>query len=145
MKPYAFKAVYLVLLAVLVTVCSAADKNSDADHFWQAFRHAVIDNQKEEIAAMTLLPFEVRGPDDSDPVKKLNQRDFLAVYERLVAQSVFLPSGDQIVPKSMRQLIGETKRLSKEDYVTPDMIQFHQFEFMLIDGRWRFTRAYLEE
>ena len=145
MKQYAFKAVYLVLLAMLVTVCSAADKDSDADQFWQTFRKAVLDNQKEKIVTMTLLPFEVRGPDDSDPVKKLNQQDFLAAYERLVAQSVFLPNDDKIIPKSMRQLIGETKELSKKDYLTQDLIQFHQFEFMRIGGHWRFTRAYLEE
>lgn len=88
---------------------------------------------------------EVRGPDDSDPVKKLSRQDFLDLYERLVAQPVYLPSSDQIIPKSMRQLIGEANQLSKEDYVTPDLIQFHQFEFMRIAGRWRFTRAYLEE
>jgi hypothetical protein len=145
MKTYAFKAVYLVLLAMLVTVCSAAEKDSDANRFWHGFRQAVVDNQKEKIVTMTRLPFEVRGPDDSDPVKKLNQRDFLDVYERLVAQSVFLPSGDKIIPKSMRQLIGETTELSNKDFLTPDLIQFHQFEFMRIDDRWCFTRAYLEE
>lgn len=85
MKQYAFKAVYLVLLAMLVTVCSAADKDSDVNQFWQTFRQAVLGNQKEKIVTMTQLPLKVRGPDDSDPVKKLNQLDFFDVYERLVA------------------------------------------------------------
>jgi len=142
---YAFKTVLPVILALFCVVCSAAVKDSGSNQYWSTFRQAVLDNNKEKIVAMTRFPFEVRGPDDSDPLKHYDRKGFLAIYERLVAQPVFLPSDGKIISKSMRQLIGEKKEITPADYLTSDSIQFHQFEFKRIKGKWFFTRAYLEE
>lgn len=141
----ACKAILPVILALLCVVCSAAGKDYSCNQYWSTFRQAVLDNDKGRLAGMTRFPFEVRGPDDSDPVRQYDAKGFLAIYERLVAQPVFLPREGKIVSKSMRQLIDEKKEITPDDYLTSDSIQIHQFEFERIKGKWLFTRAYLEE
>lgn len=140
-----YKISAIILFTLFCLACSANENASDANQFWSTFRQAVVDNNKERIASITRFPFEVRGPDDSDPVIRYDRKGFLAIYERLVAQSVYMPSEGKIVPKSMRQLISDKQELSPQDYLTSDAIQFHQFEFERIEGRWYFSRAFLEE
>ena len=45
----------------------------------------------------------------------------------------------------MRELIVARPDLDPSNLLTPAMVRFYQFEFTMIDGRWLFTRAYLEE
>ncbi|MBU0699826.1 hypothetical protein KKE26_00780 [bacterium] len=147
---YMFKTMLSITLALCCVACSSTQKNSDIDQYWSTFRQAVLDNNRNKVICMTRFPFEVRGPDDSDPVKHYSRKEFLVIYGRLLAQSELLPSGEKDVWKwkSMRRLIIENNKIPPEDRLSPDFIrfyQFHQFEFQRIKGRWFFTRAYLEE
>jgi hypothetical protein len=74
----AFKIILPIILALFCVVCSAAEKDSGYSQYWGEFRQAVLDNDKGKIADLTRFPFEVRGPDDSDPVKKYDTKGFLA-------------------------------------------------------------------
>jgi hypothetical protein len=125
--------------------CSAASPDASFQQFWRPFRQAILDNDKQRVASVTSFPFEVRGPDDSDPLQLLNRPQFLDLFERLVVQPVYVVVGGQIVPKTMRQLIEETRSVSPADQVDHGFVHFHQFEFSKRDDRWLFTRAYLEE
>jgi hypothetical protein len=109
------------------------------------FRQAVMDNAIDKIALMTHFPFEVRGPDDSDPVKTYDRTGFASIYKRLVTQTAYLPSAGQIISKSMQELIRGKKVITQADFLDENMMRFQQFEFTRIKGRWWFTRAYLEE
>lgn len=113
--------------------------------FWAEFRQAVINNDKNKINVLTYFPFEVRGVDDNDVIQLLDERMFNNIYERLVVQMLYLPTGDQIVAKPMRELIYETKSISQEDMGNDKTIRFQQFEFERKNGQWRFVRAFLEE
>jgi hypothetical protein len=145
---YGFKTIFLVFLTLVNPACSvnnSAVKANEENQFWSEFRQAVLDNDRDKIVSMTNFPFEVRGPEDSDPVKRYENKDFPAIFGQLVAQQVFFPSAGRIVSKSMQQLIDEKKEITQGDFMAPDLIQFNQFEFERINGRWLFTRAYLEE
>lgn len=135
----------LPLILLISGACSAEESDTGLQSFWADFRQAVLDNDKDKIASMTHFPFEVRGPDDSDPVKHYDRTGFLAIYERLVVQRIYLASAGQFVSKSMRELIGGKSEITPGDFLTKNVIRFQQFEFERIKGRWRFTRAYLEE
>lgn len=139
------KIILPLFLTLFCVVCSAAETDSGYSQFWSTFRQAVLDNDKVKIVEMTRFPFEVRGPDDSDPVQPYDHHGFLSIYEKLVAQPVFLPSDGKIISKTMRQLIDEKKEITPADHPTSDSFQVHQFEFRRIKGKWFFTRAYLEE
>jgi hypothetical protein len=139
----------LIMLTMLLTFVSYAYSEEVSDDgfrpFWADFRQAVISNDKTKIASLTHFPFEVLGADDSNPAKFLDRKEFLDIYERLVVQTVYFPSGGQIVSKTMREMIYETKDIPKKDTNKGDAMQFQQFEFETIGGKWRFVRAYLEE
>jgi len=137
--------VLAIFLVLVPAACSAQVPEEGLARFWADFRQAVVENDASKVASMTRFPFEVRGPDDGDPVQTLDRKGFLDVYERLVVQPVHLPSGGTIVSRSMRALIAEATTSPPIDAGDPDRTHFQQFEFARIDGRWRFVRAYLEE
>lgn len=134
-----------VVLLLQVTASSAAPSYSDANQFWQAFRNAVIKNDSQQIAALTRFPFEVHGVVDSDPVTHYDRKRFTQVLVQILAQRVFLPSNGKYTGKSMRQLIGEKKKIVDKDFLTPDIVRFHDLEFELVKGRWLLTKGYLDE
>jgi hypothetical protein len=137
---------FLVPLVVLAAGGCLADRSSTpAQPFWAEFRQAVLADDMDKIARVTRFPFEVRGPDDSNPIEQYDQAGFQDVYRRLMAQPVYLPLSGVIIAKSMRELIAEQKTLAADDQTTADTFHFHQFEFELSKGRWQFVRAYLEE
>lgn len=145
-----FKTILLLVGILFCSACSSvkepvAKKANEENQFWQAFRQAVLDDNVDTVISMTHFPFEVRKPDDSAPVKRYEQQDFPALYEQLIAQQVYYPSGGAMSSKPMRQLIAEKQQITPGDFIKPNLIQFLQFEFDRIDGRWLFTRAYLEE
>lgn len=137
--------IFMMLLTLASGSCSAEAPDNGLRPFWTQFRQAVIDNDKAAVADMARFPFPVRGADDSDPVKSLDRIGFLNIYERLVAQIVYFPSGGQIISRSMRELIHDAAAPPAADPENGDSMRFHQFEFERIDGRWRLVIAYLEE
>lgn len=144
-----FKTILLIVVTCVCAACSVnepAVKVNEENQYWDAFRQAVLDDDKDTIISLTHFPFEVRGPGDSASVKSYEQKDFPAIFEQLVTQPVYYQSsGGAINSKPMRQLIEEKQQITPGDFITPDLIQFIQFEFERIDGQWFFTRAYLEE
>jgi len=138
-------SILIVLLTLFSVSCTASEKNQDANSFWQEFRQAVVNSDSSQVAPLTRFPFEVRGPMDSDPVIPQDPKGFVDIYERLLVQQVYLPEGGQIVGKTMRSLVAEKTNVNPEDFLTDDSFQVFQFQFRLIDGKWLFTRAYLEE
>lgn len=135
----------LPLILLISSACSAEVSDKSAQGFWRQFRQAVVNNDKEKVADMAQFPLEVRGVDDSNPVKQYDRAGFLAIYERLVAQPVYLPSAGQIVAKSMRAVMAEKAEIVAEDFLADNAFRIEQFEFERFEGGWRFTRAYLEE
>ena len=137
-----FFPLFFVLSCV---VASAAEIDSGGNQFWHKFRQAVLANKVDQVSSLTRFPFEVRGPDDSDPVKNYNRKSFGGIFKRVVVQPVLLPSKGKFITKSMLQVVDEKTEITDKDYMTPEAFQVEQFEFQRIRGQWFFTRAYLEE
>jgi hypothetical protein len=135
-------AVWILLLPI---VANAGDPLVYANAFWRTFRQAVVGGNTAAIASMTRFPFEVRGVDDSGPVKRYNRQKFPVKYKQVVSQRVVVMAGKDVLEKTMLQVIKEKKDLSAADMATPDFFTVELFTFHLIKGRWLFTRAYLEE
>lgn len=137
---------FFPLLIVLISLtASAAEIEVSGNQFWHKFRQAVLANKVDQISSLTRFPFEVRGPDDSDPVKNYNRKSFGGIFKRVVVQPVLLPSNGNFITKSMLQVIDDKKEITDKDYMIPEAFQVEQFEFQRIRGQWFFTRAYLEE
>lgn len=136
----------LTLLLIFISYACSAEKAIDNSFsvFWPEFRQAVISSDKNKIASLTHFPFEVLGVDDSYSARSFDRTGFLDIYERLVTQTIYFPQGNQIISKSMREMIYEAKNIPKKNINAGNTMQFEQFEFERIDGQWRFVRAYLE-
>jgi hypothetical protein len=139
------KPLFPIFFILICVAASAAEIGSSGDQFWHNFRQAVLANNVDQVSSLTRFPFEVRGPDDSDPVKNYNRKSFGGIFKRVVVQPVLLPIKGKFITKSMLQVIDDKKEITDKDYMTPEAFQVEQFEFQRISGQWFFTRAYLEE
>jgi hypothetical protein len=124
---------------------SIAQKDSDITAFWRTFRQAALTSNYDRVASVTRFPFEVRGPDDSDPIKHYNRKAFPVIFKRVLSQPLSLTSEGRIITKSMLEVIEYKTEIIPTDYLTPSIIRVNQLQFTRIDDHWLFTRAYLEE
>jgi hypothetical protein len=138
------KICIVISLLLLPMVVNAAENHGDANKFWKAFRQAVLGSNTAGIVAMTRFPFEVRGVDDHDPVKRYNRQKFPAIFRQVVSQQVVVMTEKDVVEKTMFQVIKERKDLKAADMAAPDFFTVELFSFRLINNRWLFTRAYQE-
>jgi hydroxyethylthiazole kinase-like sugar kinase family protein len=134
---------WLTISALVLPVHANAADN--AQSFWKTFRQAVLNGKTSEIVSMTRFPFEVRGVDDGDPVKRYNRHKFPAIFNQVVSQHVIVMTGKDVIEKTMLQIVKEKKDLNAADIAAPDFFRVELFTFHMIKGRWFFTRAYLEE
>lgn len=139
-----FKTILLVIILLPATV-PAAGNGADATRFWTTFRQALLDRNSSQVLSMTRFPFEVRGVDDSSPLRRYDRKAFPKVLKQVVSQEELVLSGGNFISKTMLQLIQEKKALNSADYLTPTYIRIHDLEFQLVNGHWLFTGVYLEE
>jgi hypothetical protein len=111
------------------------------ERFWPAFRQAILAGDKGKIVAVTRFPFETRGPSDDDPVRQHDRAAFPALLDSLLTQQSGSMSGG-----TTRQLIERTTTLTARN-VAPGgkEARVGRFSFQNPDGRWWFTRAYVDE
>lgn len=134
----------LIILLICGGTAHAAEQTS-IERYWSEFRQAVLEHKTEKVAAMTRFPLWVRGPGDGDPVTYYKNKDFSPILERLLRQKVLSLNGGRVVSKTMLQVIREKTEITQKDHLTENVISVEQFQFERINGRWLFTRAYLEE
>jgi hypothetical protein len=135
---------YIFYYSVFVYCASAQQEEGSFQDFWSGFRSAVINGDKEKIASMTKFPFEVRGPNDSDPVIRHNRKSFMKIYEYLLTQQVYSFDGARANSKSMREIIESQTKIANSNILAEDFIRIEQFTFTKVKNRWLFTRAYIE-
>jgi hypothetical protein len=135
----------ILLLSSISGACAAEVPDPELQAFWTRFRQAVLAYDKNKVATMTQFPFEVGEVDDSVPIKHYNRKGFFDIYERLMVQRVSVPSGNVSIEKSMIEFIEDKTEIAPKDLSTENRMRFEQFVFERVRGRWRFTRAYLEE
>lgn len=123
----------------------AAEKPQGADgvqEFWTEFRNATAAADSKRLEELTAFPFTVRGPLDSDPAKTFDRASFRALIPRLLAQD----SGLTEKGESMRQLVARTlKPPGAAAQAAQTTFRVGAFEFRVIEKKWRFVRAYLDE
>lgn len=123
---------------------SGSDPASDAPAFCRSFREAVLDHDCDRVASMTEFPLEVRGPSDSDPVRRYSRKAFPVIFQQILDQPVSLVSGGMIATKTMLEVIREKQEISAKDVKNGNMLRIQQLQFRRVHGKWLLIRTYLE-
>jgi hypothetical protein len=114
----------------------------DFQGFWSDFRTATLANDLGRIMAMTRFPFRTRGPMDDDPVVSHGKDGFAKLWEKLLLQD----PGLRPEPETVRQLIQRKVRISAAEHGRgASTARVAGLVFERVNGRWFFTRAYVEE
>ena len=144
MKGFAVSLVLCVVLPATVMCGRAAEVSqrgpATLGEFWSAFRAAVAATDREALASLTEFPVQTRGPSDSDPVVPQERASFV----RMLGQLLETDSGMKPEPETMRDLIGRTPEL-RPSSAGGASVRLGSFVFREVQGRWRFTMAYLDE
>jgi hypothetical protein len=110
--------------------------------FWSDFREAALTGNKDKIASLAEFPFQTRGILDSDPLQMHDRASFLSLFDRLLSQD----PGLSREPQTMRSLLERTRSVTGKALDSGgDTARIGAFVFQRIGGRWRFTRAYIED
>ncbi|QWV98220.1 hypothetical protein KP005_02705 [Geomonas nitrogeniifigens] len=134
-----------VIIFFLFAFANIAEANGDTQVFWNRFREAVLSGDSERVAALTKFPLWVRGPDDSDPVVYYGRKDFDKILKRLLNQEVSTWVDGKVVVQNMREIIREKHRITPKELRTPRDLSIELLQFEKTDGKWLFTRGYLED
>ncbi|GFO69524.1 hypothetical protein GMLC_31030 [Geomonas limicola] len=136
MRAFTVCLVFVVLLIAVPVVAVM-----DGDIFYSKFRSAVLQSQIKTVVAVARFPFEVRGTDDN--VRHYDESGFRKIFGELLAQKELVLTKGQVVELTMYEVLKEKENLAAHDYLNKDFIRVGDFEFQLLDGKWRFTGAYL--
>lgn len=126
-----------VLLLGCVPLSGQVARLYGFDIFWKDFRKAVAGGRADDVAAISSLPFRVRGHLDDSPVRILDKTAFKEQLPDLLDAD----SGVEKTPISMRALIRKTESLLPDQ---AGSARLGNFVFRVVDGRWRFVLAYHE-
>jgi hypothetical protein len=136
-------AVWLLLLSSVVAY--AGEGRGDANGAWHIFRQAVINGDSDQAATMTKFPLEVRGEDDSDPVRYYDRKNFSVVFLKLISQQKVLLKGNGLVRRPVVELVKEKLDLVEKDFQSSNQFRVYDFVFTRTKGRWSFVVGYLAD
>lgn len=143
------KVISLLLVGLcsilLVSVPCYGNDSVDMQKYWRSFRQSVIRGDTDKIASMTHFPFAVGGILDSHPVVMYDRKTFPQILVKLLSQKIAVVSGNKIKEKTVLQVIKDKKDIVANDFNTPEMVSIEILEFKILNGKWQFTGAYLEE
>lgn len=121
------------------------DDSVNMQKYWRSFRQSVISGDTDKIASMTQFPFAVGGILDSHPVVMYDRNAFPQILVKLLNQTIAVMSGDKIIEITVLQHIKDKREITAKDFSTPEMVTIEVLEFKVLNGKWIFTGAYLEE
>lgn len=148
------KVILLFFWLSLLSVEIRAEITEDFQIYWDDFRNAVLAWDKEKVADMTHFPFETRGPDDSEPIIRINRGQFIkCILERSMRQYERDAKINGIpVEESLREAIFNTKTLKADKQIVNgnsgqphDFVRVFDMIFKRVKGRWKWTFVFLEE
>ena len=137
------KNLILALFFIASVSCNAEPPKSDFQPFWNKFKAASLANDYTTLATLIKFPLEIKGVDDSVPVKKYEKAQLNTIFPKLLSQPVFLPKDNDVVETTLRETLTKTEKVEYKP--TDKEIRVEQFQFQLINGNWLLVRAYLEE
>jgi hypothetical protein len=138
----------LVFLSLTCCVFAQQEKSNDTENihkFWTEFRTAILNKDNGKVASLTNFPFEVRGPDDSDPVVYHNEKGFFRILDDILDQPVYQINGTNINVTSMRDIIKNKPDVFDSDLLSDDLVRVELFTFKKVQKKWLFNKAYFEE
>jgi hypothetical protein len=111
----------------------------DIQEFWVEFRRATLNQDFNQVAAMTVFPFRTRGPLDDDPVNEYGKSRFYKVFQSFLSQW----NGSDLSGSTELDAIRATAAVDKK-YVNGNYARVGDlvFEKDAVTG-WRLTFAYL--
>ena len=145
-----FKLLNAAIIFLLLSCCALAQQNERKNfegiqQFWTQFRAAILSNDKEKVASLTKFPFEVRGPDDGDPLVYYDKKGFLGILDDILNQPVYQMKGTNIKSTTMGEIVKDKTEVSDADLLSDDFARVELFTFVKEKNRWLFNRAYVEE
>ena len=145
-----FKFLYVAIIFLLLSCCALAQQNErkntdDIQQFWTEFRSAILSNDKEKVASLTKFPFEVKGPEDSDPVVYYDKKGFLNILDKILNQPVYQMNGANLNKTTMGEIVKNKTDVSDFDLLSDDSARVEMFTFIKENNEWLFNRAYFEE
>lgn len=137
------KQCVLLMLFLHAVSCSAAPNDKDFQVYWNKFRAATVANDYSALAELTKVPLEVKGVDDSIPLKTYGKAELTKIFPKLMSQIVYQYKGEEVVEAPLKDILVKKERV--EVSATDKEIRIEQFEFALVNDKWLLVRAYLEE
>jgi hypothetical protein len=135
----------LLCIALIEMSCAqpgAQERPDDFRVFWTAFRNAILEGKREQVAAMTHFPFRTRGSLDSDPVRTHDRQSFFRLFDRLLEQD----PGLSRETSTMRKLIYEKTMIADRELSGQGtQMRVGTFTFRKVNAQWLFALAYLDE
>lgn len=171
-SPATLRAVCAALLALLMTACSEeapmstqelalppsskapiqvtqsddmaaiAQRQAEFRLFWQQFRRAVLDGDKNGLLALTDFPLTVRGEMDFEPQRSLDSAQFIAKLEQLLRQKIDLDHSDDIAPTTVLEILKQQTDIVISD--SGDVI-WANLHFQRREAGWRLVMVYYSE
>ncbi|HTF97350.1 MAG TPA: hypothetical protein VL995_14525 [Cellvibrio sp.] len=138
-----FFKITLLLTLIFSPWCKADERDDSFQLFWTEFRAAVMQNDYEQLKRFTKFPLAVNGVADFIPVEYIERKAFKDIFHKLMDQKIHLIHGDDYTLTDMMDVVSKTE--APLDAKNGDEYRVEQLVFEYIDGRWLFTRAYLDE
>lgn len=133
----------VLLIMGIVSISCNAETNIESPQsfsiFWKEFRQPLLNNDMPRILEMTKFPFKVKGDLDMDGSKFLNKNEFKKQFNSFMEQDI----REDLTPESMRQYIKKNKSIFPK--IDDGQTNIALFSFELIDGKWCFVSAYIED
>jgi len=143
-KPANFLLMVLTSL-VAITACAAEPQPVSFDEFWSDFRAALNSENWKTVSQLTSFPLELKGVDDSQGIENLSQEEFVNILPSILKQSTYIVENEELVEKSLKSIIAETKELNEEMKLSENQARVHHFLFAKQNGIWKLVRVYSEE
>ena len=134
---------YILIVMSISSISCNAETNVESaqsfSDFWKEFRLPLLNNDIPRILEMTRFPFKVKGDLDMDGSKSLNKIEFKKRFNSLMEQDI----RENLTPESMRQYIKKNKLISPK--VDDGQTSVALFSFELVNAKWYFVGAYIED
>jgi hypothetical protein len=145
-----FRLLNAAVISLLLACCALAQQNErkntdDIQQFWTKFRAAILSEDKEKVAALTKFPFEVRGPDDSDPLVYYDKNGFLGILDEILNQPVHQMKGSNLNSTTMGEIVRNKTEVLDKEIISENFARVDLFTFVKEKNRWLFNRAYFEK
>lgn len=112
---------------------------------WPALRTALLSGNNEQLAALTRVPLEVRGVDDSIPIRKITEDKLALVIDQVLSQDSGTSLRERVTNRTLVERLSDIDRTTRAVSMTDKVSRVGPFQFQKMGPGWKLVRVYLEE